>query len=282
MWNPRSVMFEVAWCVTLYSTVLALEFAPAVLERFHLNRLRQILKVIMVPLVIAGVILSTLHQSSLGSLFLIMPQKLHPLWYSSLLPVLFYISAIAVGLAMTIFESWHSARAFNQQLEMPLIKRLAEVLAVVIGVYLTIRFLDLYHRQALATLDQPGIERWLFMLEIALMVVPMLLLFRDKVRNTPGALYGAVVTFLLGFVVHRLNVSVTGLERASGVSYVPRWTEIAVTLALIALGFAVFRLAVRNLPIFRPETAHVPRTASAPAPSTSREVDRAMAAARGD
>ena len=219
-----------------------------------MERTLKALKAIMIPLVIAGILLSTLHQSSLGSLFLILPQKLHPLWYSPMLPVLFFVSAVCVGLAMTIFESWHSSRAFGKELELPLVKRLAEVLAVCIGVYLSIRFLDLWHRRALSTLDQPGIERWLFMLEIFLMAVPMLLLFREKVRANPAALYGTVVMFLLGFVTHRLNVSVTGLESASGVHYIPKWTEIVVTLSLIALGFAIFRFAVKNLPIFVEET----------------------------
>lgn len=254
MWNPRSVMFEVAWCVTLYTAVLALEFAPAVLERFRLRRAVQALKGVMLPLVIAGVLLSTLHQSSLGSLYLIMPHKLNPLWYSPLLPVLFYLSAIAVGLAMTIFESYHSARAFGRQLEFPLVKRLSEVLAVVLAVYLAVRFVDLHNRGALAWLERPGLEPWLFGVEILLMAVPMLLLFRGTTRNNPRALYWCAVAFLLGFVTHRLNVAITGVETASGGVYIPKWTEVTVTLGLIALGFAVFRCAVKHLPIFPAET----------------------------
>lgn len=105
MWNPRSVMFEVGWCVTLYTTVLFLEFLPMVLERLGLKRARRVLRGVMLPIIIMGVILSTLHQSSLGSLYLIAQPKLNTLWYTPMLPVLFYISAIAVGLAMTIFES---------------------------------------------------------------------------------------------------------------------------------------------------------------------------------
>src|SRR6516165_2264638 len=88
MWNPHSVMFEVGWCVTLYTTVLALEFAGVALERFQLNKLLRVQKILLVPLVIAGVMLSTLHQSSLGSLYLIVPNKLHPFWYTPILPVL--------------------------------------------------------------------------------------------------------------------------------------------------------------------------------------------------
>ncbi len=253
MWNPRSVMFEVGWCVMLYTTVLFLEFLPAVLERFKLARAHAVLKSVMLPIIIAGVILSTLHQSSLGTLWLIMPNKMHPLWYSPLLPVLFYISAIATGLAMTIFESWHSSKAFGRQLEYPVICKLSRALAVVISVYLAARFLDLFHRGALQTLNQPGIERWLFLMEIVLIAVPMLMFFREKTRENPRAVYLGAVMFLLGFVTNRMNVSVTGLEWSAGVKYVPKWTEVAITLAITAAGFAIFRLAVKYLPIFEDE-----------------------------
>ncbi|HWU38159.1 MAG TPA: NrfD/PsrC family molybdoenzyme membrane anchor subunit, partial [Candidatus Acidoferrum sp.] len=145
MWNPRSVMFEVAWCVTLYTTVLSLEFAPIVFERLRLERLVRVQRAVSIPLVIVGVILSTLHQSSLGSLYLIVPGKLHPLWYSPLLPVFFFISAICVGLAMTIFESYLSAKAFGKQLELPLLISLGRVLVVGLAVYGVLRFQDLYH-----------------------------------------------------------------------------------------------------------------------------------------
>ena len=125
MWNPHSVMFEVGWCVTLYTTVLALEFSPLVLERLGWKKALGWIRTALIPLVIVGVILSTLHQSSLGSLYLIVPHKLHPLWYTPLLPVFFFVSALTVGLAMTIFESWHSSKAFGRQLELPLLKGLA-------------------------------------------------------------------------------------------------------------------------------------------------------------
>jgi Ni/Fe-hydrogenase subunit HybB-like protein len=250
MWNPHSVMFEVGWCVMLYTTVLSLEFLPAVLERFGWHAALRWTRVITIPLVIVGVILSTLHQSSLGSLYLIVPTKLHPLWYTPLLPVFFFISAICVGLAMTIFESWHSSRAFGRQIEAPLLMGMSRLLAVLLAVYLTMRFVDLYARGALATLTEQRIETWLFLLEIGLMVVPMLLLFREHVRRNPSALYGCAVMVIFGFITHRLNVSVTGMEAGSGTTYIPRWTEVTVTLAIIALGFALFRFAVRKLPVF--------------------------------
>jgi Ni/Fe-hydrogenase subunit HybB-like protein len=253
MWNPRSVMFEVAWCVTLYSMVLALEFVPAVLERLRWKRTLASLRLISVPLVIGGVILSTLHQSSLGSLFLIVPRKLYPLWYSPMLPVMFFVSAVCAGLAMTIFESWHSSRSFGRQLEMPLLNGMARLLAVLMAVFLTIRFLDLLHRDALRLLLENRTETWLFALECALMAIPTVLLFSRRVRHNPTALYFMALLVLFGFIANRLNVSITGMEAASGMHYMPRWTEVAITLAICALGFAVFRWAVLNLPVFEPK-----------------------------
>jgi Ni/Fe-hydrogenase subunit HybB-like protein len=258
MWNPRSVMFEVAWCVMLYTTVLALEFAPAVFERLGWRAALRWMRVVSIPLVIAGVILSTLHQSSLGSLYLIVPHKLYPLWYTPLLPLFFFVSALCVGFAMTIFESWHSSRAFRRELELPLLASMGRVLAVLLAAYLTMRFLDLLHRRTLGLLLEPRPETYLFVLEIALMLVPMLLLFRQRVRTAPGALYVCAVMVIFGFVTTRLNVSVTGMERGSGTHYVPKWTEVMVTLSIIALGFAIFRWAVKHLPVFpetRPELA---------------------------
>jgi len=250
MWNPHSVMFEVAWCVTLYSTVLFLEFLPVVLEKFGLHKPLRWIHKISVPLMILGVLLSTLHQSSLGTLFLIVPEKLYPLWYTPILPLLFYVSAIAVGLAMTIFESWHSSRAFGRALELPLLMSMGRVLAVVLSVYLWIRFLDLSHRHAFALLAQNRIETWLFALEIALLVVPTALLYLQRVRSSPGSLYACAVMVIFGFIANRLNVGSTGLEAGSGTHYIPRWSEVAVTLSIVAVGFAIFRLVAEYFPIF--------------------------------
>ncbi len=250
MWNPRSVMFEVAWCVMLYTAVLGLEFAPVVFERLGWRAALRWMRVVSIPLVIAGVILSTLHQSSLGSLYLIVPHKLYPLWYSPLLPMFFFVSALCVGLAMTIFESWHSSRAFGRQLELPLLASMGRVLTVLLAAYLSLRFLDLYHRRVLGLLLEPRTETYLFAVEILLMLVPMALLLRRSVRFDPAALYLCAVMVVLGFVAHRLNVTVTGMERASGTSYVPKWTEIVLTLSFIGVGFAIFRWAAKHLPVF--------------------------------
>jgi len=257
MRNPHSVMFEVAYCVMLYTTVLSLEFSPIVLEHFKLHTLLKIVKAVLIPLVIGGVILSTLHQSSLGTMYLIMPEKLHPFWYSPLLPVFFFLSAIAVGLAMTIFESSMSAKHFGRQLELPIIKELGRVLLVVLGVIGILRFEDLLHRGVLRLMLKPGYEMYLFWLEISLsLIIPLVLLTQKKIRSSAGGLYVASVLVVLGFITNRLNVSITGLESSAGMHYVPKWTELAITAAIIAAGFALFGMAAKYLPIFPAEEHH--------------------------
>jgi Ni/Fe-hydrogenase subunit HybB-like protein len=254
MRNPHSVMFEVAYCVMLYTTVLALEFSPIVLERFKLEKPLKIIRAALIPLVICGVILSTLHQSSLGTLYLIMPEKLHPFWYTPLIPVFFFLSAIAVGLAMTIFESSMSSKHFGRQLELPIIQELGRVLLVVLSVYGILRFEDLLHRGVLKLTLQPGYEMYLFWLEISLaLIIPLALLVQKKVRNSAGGLYVSAVLVVLGFITNRLNVSITGLESSAGVHYIPKWTELSITAAIIAAGFALFGLATKYLPIFPAE-----------------------------
>jgi Ni/Fe-hydrogenase subunit HybB-like protein len=261
MRNPHSVMFEVAYCVMLYTTVLALEFSPIVFEHFGLHTPLRLVKKVMWIFIILGVLLSTLHQSSLGTLYLIMPNKLHPFWYSPLLPVFFYLSAIAVGLAMTIFESSMSSKYFGRQLELPLLKDLGRVLVVVLALYGILRLQDLYHRGVLHLVLVPSYEQRFFLLEIALSVIlPLGLLLIPRVRNSAQGLYLAAVLALLGFVTNRLNVAITGVETASGGRYSPKWTEVVITAMFVALGFAIFGFVARYLPIFADEKAeHAPR-----------------------
>jgi Ni/Fe-hydrogenase subunit HybB-like protein len=254
MRNPHSVMFEVAYCVMLYTTVLALEFSPILLEHFKLERPLKVVRAILIPLVICGVILSTLHQSSLGTLYLIMPGKLHPFWYSPLLPAFFFLSAIAVGLAMTIFESSLSSKHFGLQLELPVLQELGRVLLVVLGVYGILRLEDLANRGALKLAFHPGYEMYLFWLEITLAIIlPLVLLSQRRIRTSANGLYFSAVLVVLGFITNRMNVSITGFEGSTGVRYFPKWSELAVTGMIIAIGFAAFGLAVKYLPIFPKE-----------------------------
>ncbi len=267
MWNHHSVMFEVGWCVMLYTTVLFLEFLPVLFERFRLERPLRIIRSITVPLVIVGVLLSTLHQSSLGTLYVIVPDKLHPLWYSGLLPLYFFISAIAAGLAMVIFESYLSARAFGKELEFSLLAQLSRIIVLVLGLYLMVRVQDMSSRGALQYVFDGSQESLYFLLEVGLgVLLPIILFLTPKIRNnTAGLFLGAVFT-LLGFVMHRLNVAITGMTRSAGVEYVPTWMELAVTASIVAAGIVIFRYAAKYLPIFSQEEAfgvHPPPLVSA-------------------
>jgi len=251
MWNPRSVMFEVAWCVMLYTTVLALEFSPVLLEKFGLLRAQKIMRKFTLPLIIIGVLLSTLHQSSLGSLYLIVPEKLYGLWYSPYLPVFFFFSAIAVGCAMTIFESFMSARTFKKGLEMDLLSEIARVSVVMLAVYLTMKIADLSTRGMFPLLIEPRLETYLYWLEMTVGVLAPLVLFSmRKVRVSRNGLFIGAIMIILGFLLNRMNITITGMEGWAGVTYFPSWMEISITAMIVTIGFIVFSLAAKNLHLF--------------------------------
>jgi Ni/Fe-hydrogenase subunit HybB-like protein len=261
MWNPHSVMFEVGWCVMLYTTVLSLEFAPVVIERFRerfkLGWMLKVLKTLTPVLVILGVILSTLHQSSLGSLFLIVPEKMDPLWYTPMLPVLFFVSSLAAGIAMTVVESWFSRRAFGKPIETHLLSRLSRVSVVILALYLVLRLRDLATRDALSTIFPLTSVSLMFLGEIGLgVVVPMILLSSPRFRASPRRLAASQGLVVLGFIFHRLNVSITAVQAATGNTYVPAIPEFLISAGLVAVGLTIFVLACKYLPVF-PEGALV-------------------------
>jgi Ni/Fe-hydrogenase subunit HybB-like protein len=251
MWNPHSVMFEVGWCVMLYTTVLALEFSPIIFEKLNFERPQKIIHSITIPMVLLGVVLSSLHQSSLGSLFLIIPEKVYPLWYSSSLPYLFFTSAVAVGPAMVIIESFLSSRAFHREIEVHILTQIAKVTVVALAVYLVLKIEDINTMklwQYVFTFNYEGMMYWA---EIGLgVILPMLLLISPRVRMNTRGLFVSALLVVMGFVFNRLNVAITSVERSAGANYFPSAIEISITLMIVALGFAIFRLAVKYLPIF--------------------------------
>lgn len=258
MWNIHSVMFEITWCLICYTTVLLIEFAPVVLEKFNLKAPIKILKMISIPVVIVGVIFSTLHQSSFGSLYLIVPGKLHPLWYSSLLPVHFYISCIAAGLSMIIFESFLIARAFTKEdgfhntgLKINILSgaSFAVLIALIAGILL--KMYDFIDNGKLYLLTVPSTETYLFYLEILLgSLVPIYLLSYKKLREDKKWLYIISICVISGLVLNRLNVSITGLAASSGVNYFPSFDEISITMMLVVLAIFAFRLIAKNFAVF--------------------------------
>jgi Ni/Fe-hydrogenase subunit HybB-like protein len=267
-WQHHSVLWEVGVCVATYTVVLLVEFLPVVLER--LNKidavttrlptvsLYRLLKRVSLVFVILGVVLSTLHQSSLGSLWVLLPTKLSPIWYSLYLPVFFWLSAIAVGLTMTIVEAILSAQAFKRDLELDLLADLARAASVVLFVYLLARGVDLIARDVWSLLFEPSLQAVTFWTELGLgVVVPMALFANKSLRHKPPVLLGgALMVVIFGVVLNRLNVSVIGLLPYTGNIYSPSWMEIALPITLVSFGVIVFGLAARYLPVFSRDAGH--------------------------
>lgn len=270
-WNPRSVMFEVAWCVMLYTTVLALEFSEPLLERLRWTRLLRIRRSLTVLLVGAGVILSTLHQSSLGSVFLIAQGRLHDLWYSPQLPVLFFASAVMVAFAVVLVESALSKRYLGHGLPPKLTVHVGFFLLVTTLLYLLIRLLDLVSRGALPLVIEGSVEAGFFIAEVGLLAVAAGLLWHPRIRTNPTVVAYAGVLVVVGVLLHRFNVSIVGFFGVGGI-YWPAWTEVLITLFLAALGVLAFGQAAKRLPVFTSTTtspAAIPESAAGPQEVTS-------------
>ena len=254
MWNRHSMLFEISWCVMLYSTVLALEFSPALVEKIPWKGLRDLyLKwhhQILIGLVMIGVVLSSLHQSFLGGLYLLTQGKLDPLWYSSYLPSLFYLSAIPAGLAATVMALYLCVRSLNVRIDVSILSEVSRVIAPMLAIYALFRGVDLYTHGGFRYMFIWREESLSFWLEIGLFVLaPIVLLSQEKIRNTPLYLYWTCALVVMGFMANRLNVSITGLQASSGIYYVPKWTEFALTFATIAAAVLAFRYAVIYLDI---------------------------------
>ena len=254
MWNRHSVLFEVSWCVMLYTTVLALEFSPALIERLPWAKPRELYlrwhHSILIALVLAGTLLSSMHQSFLGGLYLITKGRLDPLWYTPYLTTMFYLSAIPAGLALTIMAIYLCVRSLNARVDLNILSDVSQVIGPLLAMWGVFRFVDLINRDALPYLFMWREETLLFWLEIALLVVvPLILLNMKKVRQNPQYLYGTCAIIVMGFMTNRLNVSITALQASSGVYYVPKWTEFAATLATVAAAVVAFYYAIVHLDI---------------------------------
>ena len=256
MWQHHSVMFEVVMCITLYTTVLTLEFAPAFLEKLRMQGLQKVLNFFMYPLVIAGIVLSFLHQSSLGAFFLIMPGRLNSLWYSSIMPQMFYISAIAVGLAMVSFESVVSAWAFKREQEPYILEGLGKGIAITLFVYLVVKLVDLKMRGAMPLLSDGSFAAKMYMFELfAGVVLPMALLAVGSFRRSISGVFCSSVLVITGVLLNRFNTNFFA-QLNSNISYFPTWVEVAISLGLVALGVILYRLAVVYLPVIHTEAEH--------------------------
>jgi len=259
--NYHSVLFEVGVCVMLYTLVLAIEFAPVFLEGIKMSRLARTIHRYVMPFVILGVVLSTLHQSSLGSMLLIQPEKLHPLWWTPLLPVLFFVSAVSVGLGMVILESSLSSRAFQRGLEVDLLKKLALADVYVLALYLVLKFGELAVAGEMKYLFTSGLMSVLFWAEIVVgALIPIILFAQRSVRESPTGLLVGAIFVVAGLMLNRFDISWFAIHRLDPMMYVPAFMgkiaylptppEVAVSIGIVSAGVLAFTLAARYLPLF--------------------------------
>lgn len=282
MWNGSSALFEVGICVMIYMTVLYIEFLPMVTERFigHVN-LPGMLRSLNTPLdkllraldrglaktmfvfIIAGVVLSTLHQSSLGTLMVIAGSKMHPLWQTPVLPLLFLLSAIAVGFPMVIFESMIASRSFKLKVEIDVLSRLGGIVAPILGVYLAFKLGDMFIRETFVYLQVFTTESIMWTAEVVLgIVIPLRMFLSRAVLKSPPLLFTASTLVILGVALNRINNFVVAYTPPySFSSYFPSIGEISVTLGFIALLVLMYRAYVMIFPVISvPEGPTAPKT----------------------
>jgi len=263
-WNPHSFMFEVSMCVTVYTGILIMEVAPSILERFNWEKPLRFLRVATVIVAGAGIVLSSLHQSSVGSLFLLMRHKLHPLWWTPQLPLLFFTSAAFSGLSMAIFVAVVSFTAFRKRLKLDLLSDLAKIVALMLGLYLALKVGDLVINGELGLIFTQGWLSFMFVAEMVVGVIAPLIIFGSrKMRQSKSGLFQGSGLVLLGLGLNRLNVALLGLEAPTGPAYFPHWIELVISFAAIVAGVLLFGLACRFLPIFEhAEEAEAERSSS--------------------
>jgi Ni/Fe-hydrogenase subunit HybB-like protein len=250
-WNLHSFMFEVSMCVTIYTGILIMEVAPAILERLKWQNLLGMIRPLTVLIAGAGIVLSSLHQSSLGSLFLLMPYKLHPLWWTPLLPLMFFTAAAFSGLSMAIFVAVVSFRAFRRHLELGLLTDLAKIVSIMLGIYLVLKVGDLLLAGELGLVLSEGWLSLLFLAEMVIgVIVPMILLGTRKIRESSSGLLWGATCVLVGLALNRTSVPLLALKATSGAVYFPHWMEFTVAAACVAAGVLLFTQAVRFLPVF--------------------------------
>jgi Ni/Fe-hydrogenase subunit HybB-like protein len=250
--QPHSVLFEVAMCVMLYLTVLFLEFCPVLLEHPWFNRpvfrkIHDLLKRATIGIVITGIVLSTLHQSSLGSLFLISPDRVHPLWYSPILWILFFVSAVGLGLMTVTAESFFSSWYFRHELRMDLLSNLARAASFVLYTYVILRLGDLAFRHKLHLALDGTWQANLFLFEIILAaLLPAMLLSFRKIRSNPAGLGISALLTLLGMVGYRFDLCIVAFARPEQIPYFPTWMEFAVTIGIVAAAILAFLFVVEH------------------------------------
>lgn len=270
MWNGNSALFEVGICVMIYMTVLYIEFLPIFTERFigkvnlpgFLSGLNKIadkllrwldrgLSKTMFVFIIAGVVLSTLHQSSLGTLMVIAGPKMHPLWQTPILPLLFLLSAVSVGFPMVIFESLIASRSLKLKPEMHVLSRLGSMIAPLLGIYLAFKIGDMVIRETFVYLSEFNTVSVMFTIELLFgVIIPLRMFLSPKVLKSPPLLFTASALVVFGVLLNRINNFVVAYTPPYATEpYFPSIGEISVTVGFVAMLVLAYRFIVMNFPV---------------------------------
>ncbi len=252
-----SVMFLICWHFLLYMVAAFIEFSPVIAEWAQWEKARKILKSLTLVTVILGITLSLLHQSGLGALFLMAKPKIHPLWWSEFIPILFFVSSVYAGLAMIIFEGTISHRIFKDLIDPKshhsfddIILGLAKGAAITMFVYYFLKALVFIHGKQWDLINDAW-GYWYLVEVLGFVLVPGFMFafgFRNKSLNIIKI---ASVMALIGIVLNRLNVSIISFKWYAEVHYYPSWQEIVVTLMIIFAEIWIFRWIVTRMPVFK-------------------------------
>ena len=250
--QTNSVMFEVALCVMSYILVLWIEFAPAILAKFHMTGLKKKLDKVLFVFVALGCLLPTMHQSSLGTLLVVLGYQIHPLWQTPLLPLLFLTSAICMGFSIVVFEAVLGSAGFKRSIkhEMPQLAKIARIDQVLMVVYLGIRFADLAIRGEIGAIFSSGLRSLMFLIEVVLFATPVILFQSAKNRSSKQGLFVGAVSMLVGGALYRLDAFLVAYDTGPGWHYFPSVSELMVTFGIIAAEVLLYIVFVRRLPVF--------------------------------
>ncbi len=272
-YNWNSALLEVALCVMAYIVVLWIELSPAFLEKFEKSSSPRLAKLSatgnrivsksLIWIVALGVLLPTMHQSSLGSLMLLTGPRLHPLWHTPFLPLLFLISCITMGYAIVVFESVLSSRFFKREPETPMLRRLYGVGVITVWLYLGIRFVDLIARGRLGLMFRPDVYALMFWIETALLVAAAVLYYRSGKQPNLGTMFRGAMLLAANGVLYRFDTYLVAFQPGEHWVYFPTVPEILVTVGIVAIEIAIYVAIVRRFPILAGKTGAAPAAATA-------------------
>ncbi|TVR81315.1 MAG: Ni/Fe-hydrogenase cytochrome b subunit [Rhodospirillales bacterium] len=249
LWNPNSVLLETALCIFAYILVLMVEFSPAAFERLGMKEARRRVHRVLFVFTGLGVLLPLMHQSSMGTVLVILGHQVSPLWQSQLLTLHFLVTALTIGFAVVAAESVLSSVAFRRPFETRILSRLAGVMAWVMMAFVVIRYLDVIRVGALPLAFQPGVQALAFWFEFSLGIFAVLFLLPKGNRTNPRFLFLGAMAMLFNGILYRLNAYLIGYDAGPGWSYFPSFGEILVTTGIFALHIMLYLICVKMLPV---------------------------------